>query len=324
MTPTQPISPNPAEGEPQYLGVQRADASDLRRDHWSLRMAPEAWRPYLQLIRFDRSIGSWLLLWPGWWAIALASVAEGHAPSVTLLALFGVGAVLMRGAGCVINDLWDRDIDSKVARTATRPLASGRVRVRQALAFLAGLLGVSFLILLQLTPTAIWLGVASLLLVVTYPFMKRVTYWPQAFLGLTFNWGALMGWVAVTDGLAWPALLLYVGGIAWTLGYDTIYAYQDREDDALIGIKSSALKLGERPQPWLYGFFALALALFGAAALTAGVGGLFWLGWLAALAQAFWQVSTLDINAPRNCLVRFISNKYLGFLLWLGILGAAL
>jgi 4-hydroxybenzoate polyprenyltransferase len=324
MTSSQPISASKAAKRPTYLGVQRADASDQRPGHWSFRVAPESWHPYLLLMRFDRPIGVWLLLWPGWWAITLAAVAEGRSPSLTLLLLFALGAVLMRGAGCVINDLWDRDIDSKVARTAARPLASGRVRVRQALLFLAALLGASLLILLQLTPTAIWLGVASLALVVAYPFMKRVTYWPQAFLGLTFNWGALMGWVAVTDGLSWPALLLYLGGLCWTLGYDTIYAYQDREDDALIGIKSSALKLGERPRPWLYGFYGLGLASIAAAALAVGAGWLFWLGWLAALVQALWQVATLDLLQPRVCLRRFQSNRYLGLLIWLGILGAAL
>ncbi|MEJ1995067.1 MAG: 4-hydroxybenzoate octaprenyltransferase [Limibacillus sp.] len=309
---------------PLYLGVSRADASDTRRDHWAFRLTPESWHPYLLLMRFDRPIGSWLLLWPGWWAITLACLHQGRAPDLRLLLLFGLGAVLMRGAGCVVNDLWDRDIDAKVARTATRPLASGRIRARHALLFLIGLLSVSFLILLQLSPTAIWLGVASLALVAAYPFMKRVTYWPQAFLGLTFNWGALMGWAAVTDSLALPALLLYLGGLCWTLGYDTIYAYQDRDDDLLIGVKSSALRLGEGSRPWLFGFYGLALALFAAAALTVGVGPLFWLGWLAAAAQAAWQVGTMNSDRPRNCLTRFQSNKVFGLLLWLGFLGGLL
>ena len=309
---------------PLYLTSARADASDLRRDHWSFRLTPEAWHPYLQLIRFDRPIGSWLLLWPGWWAITLASLAEGRAPSLWLLLLFAAGSVLMRGAGCVVNDLWDRDIDAKVARTASRPLASGRIRARQAIAFLGALLGVSFLILLQLTPTAIALGVASLLLVVSYPLMKRITYWPQAFLGLTFNWGALMGWAAVSDSLAWPALLLYLGGLCWTLGYDTIYAYQDSDDDALIGVKSSALSLGDNFLPWLIGFYAGALGLFAAAAIAAGLGGFFWIGWLAAAAQMGWQLATLDTSQPRNCLARFKSNAVFGLLLWLGILGGVL
>ncbi len=307
-------------GGPVYYGVSRADASDHRRDHWAFRLTPPGWHPYLTLMRFDRPIGSWLLFWPGAWAITLASLSQGQAPDLRLLVLFGIGAVLMRGAGCVVNDLWDRDIDAKVARTAARPLASGRIRARHALLFLLGLLSVSFLILLQLTPTAIWLGVGSLALVAVYPFMKRVTYWPQAFLGLTFNWGALMGWAAVADGVALPAILLYAGGFFWTLGYDTIYAYQDRDDDALIGVKSAALRLGEGSTPWLFGFYGLALGLFGAAALTAGAGPWFWLGWAAAAAQAAWQVATMRRDRPRNCLLRFQSNRYFGLLLWFGFL----
>lgn len=294
-------------------------ASDIIEDHWSFRMTPPAVHPYLRLSRFDRPIGVWLLFWPGAWSLSMAAAAEGRPPDLRLLSLFAAGSLVMRAAGCVINDLWDRDLDGRVARTALRPLPSGQVTPRQALLFLGALLLAGFVILLQLTPLAIWLGVASLALVVAYPLMKRITYWPQAFLGLTFNWGALLGWAAATGELAWPALLLYLGGIAWTLGYDTIYAHQDREDDALIGIKSAALKLGDRSKPWIAGFYAVAVLLMAAAGGAAGLGWVFWLAVAGVALQVAWQVSTLDIDAPANCLRRFKSNHHFGALLWLGI-----
>ena len=299
------------------------DRSDIRRDHWTLRWSPAASRPYLRLIRIDRAIGTWLLLFPCWWSLSLAAAAEGRLPDPWLLALFGVGALIMRGAGCTLNDLVDRDIDGKVARTATRPIPSGEVSVRQALAFLALQLLAGLLVLLQLNDAAIGLGVASLALVVTYPFMKRITYWPQAWLGLTFNWGALMGWAAVTGGLGWAPVLLYIAGIAWTLGYDTIYAHQDKEDDALVGVKSTALKLGAATRGWLVLFYSLALAGFAAAAIAAGIAWPYWIG-LAAVAALFgWQIATLDIDDPPDCLVKFKSNRFVGWALLAGIVGAA-
>src|SRR5690606_31563514 len=257
-----------------------------------------------------------LLLFPCWWSIALAQAVRGEWPDLRLYLLFGVGAVVMRGAGCTINDLLDRHYDARVARTAERPIPSGQVSPRQALIFLLFLLLLGLAILLQLSGTTIWLGVASLLLVFPYPLMKRITYWPQLWLGLTFNWGALMGWAAVTDGLAWPPLVLYLAGIFWTLGYDTIYAHQDKEDDALIGVKSTALKFGARTRPWLIGFYAAATALFAAA------GWLAWpcyLGVLALGLEVAWQVRLLDIDDPKRCLDLFRSNRWAGWLLLAGL-----
>jgi len=299
-----------------------ASASDIAADHWALRLAPESVRPYLRLIRIDRPIGTWLLLFPCWWSAALAASAAGAWPDPRLIAVFAVGALVLRGAGCTYNDIVDREIDARVARTATRPIASGQVPLGAAFAFLAGLLLVGLLVLLQLNRVAVLLGFASMLLVAGYPFMKRVTYWPQAWLGLTFNWGALLGWAAATGGLAPPAVLLYLAGIAWTLGYDTIYAHQDKDDDALVGVKSSALRLGSATRPGLVAFYALAAALMAAAGLSAGLGWAYLLGVAAVAAQFAWQVATLDIDDPANCLRRFKSNRFVGWLLLAGILAS--
>jgi len=301
-----------------------AEASDIQRDHWALRLAPSPARAYLRLIRVDRPIGTWLLLFPCWWGASLAAVSVGRWPDPWLLALFALGALVMRGAGCTYNDMVDRDIDARVARTAARPIASGQISPRRAAVFLAAQLLVGLLVLLQLNGFAVALGAGALVLVAAYPFMKRITYWPQAWLGLTFNWGALVGWTAEAGQLDTPALLLYAGGIAWTLGYDTIYAHQDKEDDALVGVKSSALRLGARTRPWLSGFYALAAGLFLAAGLIAGLGWPFAVG-VAAVALLFaWQVATLDMDHPGNCLARFKSNRYVGWGLLVGILAAGL
>jgi len=297
-----------------------AGASDIAADHWALRLAPQAARPYLRLIRIDRPIGTWLLLFPCWWSLTLAGAANGAWPDPELVGLFAVGALVLRGAGCTYNDIVDRDIDARVARTAARPIASGQIPIGAAFAFLAGLLLIGLLVLLQFNRFAILLGVASLLLVAGYPFMKRVTYWPQAWLGLTFNWGALIGWAAVTGAVAPPAGLLYLAGIAWTLGYDTIYAHQDKEDDALVGVKSSALRLGTATKPGLVVFYGLAAALMAAAGLSAGLGWVYLLGVAAVTVQFAWQVATLDIDDPANCLQRFKSNRFVGWLLLAGIL----
>jgi len=295
--------------------------SDIQDDHWSLRLAPARARPYLRLIRFDRPIGTWLLLFPCWWSLALAAAAAGQWPDWRLALLFAVGALVMRGAGCTINDLADRDYDAKVARTATRPIPSGQISPRQALVFLALQLLAGLLVLVQLNGFAILLGLAALPLVFAYPFMKRFTYWPQAWLGLTFNWGALMGWAAATGGLAWPPVLLYGAGLCWTLGYDTIYAHQDKEDDALIGVKSSALKLGARTRPWLAGFYAGATALLAAAGLAAGLGWPFFLAVALTAAHFAWQLAALDTANPGDCLMRFNSNRFVGWILLAGLLG---
>src|SRR3990170_6376909 len=257
----------PGTGDTTPLG----DASDIPRHGWIDRRAPVGLRPYLRLMRADRPIGTWLLLFPCWWAVALATPAGG-APDARLLVLFALGAVVMRGAGCTYNDIVDRDIDARVARTAARPIPSGAVSVRQAWVFLALQLAIGLAILLALAPLAILLGVVSLALIAAYPFMKRITYWPQVFLGLTFNWGALMGWAAATGSLEASALALYAAGVAWTLVYDTIYAHQDKEDDALIGVKSTALKFGARTKAWVAGFAAVSVLLLAASVHLGGAG----------------------------------------------------
>jgi len=295
------------------------DTTDIRRDDWAARHAPAGLLPYIRLARLDRPIGTWLLLFPGWWAIALAA---DNWPNWRLMLLFAVGAVAMRGAGCTLNDIVDRDFDARVARTRTRPIASGAIGLRQAVAFLALLLAIGAAILVSLTPLAMLLGVAVLLLVATYPFMKRITYWPQFFLGLNFNWGALMGWAAVTGDLAPPALLLYAGGIFWTLGYDTIYAHQDKEDDVLIGVKSSALALGAATHPALFAFYAAAIGLWGAASLAAGLVWPIWPALALAALQLAWQAATVRIDDPADCLAKFRANRLTGWLVLAGIVAA--
>ncbi len=297
-------------------------ASDIRPEHWLYRLSPAGVWPYLSLMRADRAIGTWLLFLPCLWALLMAPISAGAPPNWWLLPLFALGALAMRGAGCTYNDIVDRNFDALVARTATRPLPSGQVTVKQAVVFLGLQLLVGLLVLLSLPWLAILLGVASLALVFTYPFMKRVTYWPQAFLGLTFNWGALLGWAAAVEGLAWPALALYLGGFFWTIGYDTIYAHQDREDDALIGVKSTALKFGRKTRRWVTLFYILAVIGWGLAGWIAGLGWPFALGLAAAAAQLAWQVVTLDIDDGPGCLLRFKSNKWAGLLLAAGILGS--
>ena len=291
-------------------------ASDMPADTWIDRVAPAGIRPYFRLARFDRPIGVWLLLLPCWWGVALGSPGW---PSAWLFVLFAVGAIVMRGAGCTFNDIVDRDFDGRVARTALRPIPHGDVSVWQAILWMVALSLVGLAVLLQFNGFTVALGVASLLLVAVYPFMKRVTYWPQAFLGLTFNWGALMGWTAVQGQLDPPAVVLYGAGFLWTLGYDTIYAHQDKEDDVLIGVKSTALRLGARTKPWVSAFYVGTIA---AAAVAGSLAGLSWVffGFLALTALHFaWQVATLDTNDPANCLRRFKSNRDAGAVLLLGI-----
>ncbi|WP_073136915.1 4-hydroxybenzoate octaprenyltransferase [Muricoccus roseus] len=294
-----------------------APYTDIRREGLSAWL-PDALVPYALLMRLDRPIGSWLLFLPGLWAFAAAAPDWGRGAWLTLL--FALGAVVMRGAGCVVNDLWDRDIDRRVERTRGRPLASGAVSPKQALAFLAGLLLVGLAILLQLPPAAIGLGVASLLPIVLYPLAKRVTDWPQAVLGVVFTWAAPMGWASATGVLEAPALLLWAAGFAWTLAYDTIYAHQDREDDAMVGIGSSALTLGERTRPFLGVAFAVCILLLAAAGWAAGLHPVFVAALLLPAAHFSWQVHRLDIHDPGLCLRLFRSNRDAGLLIALALL----
>ena len=289
--------------------------------NWVDTLAPAWSRPYLRLSRLDRPIGSWLLLIPCWWSAALAAVAvHASAPSLLRLVLFFIGAFAMRGAGCTWNDIVDRDLDKSVERTASRPIPSGQVSVRRAAAFLVLQALVGLAVLLSFNGFTIALGIASLVIVAVYPFMKRITYWPQIVLGLAFSWGALMGWAAALGQLGLPALLLYAGSISWVIGYDTIYAHQDREDDALIGIKSTALLFGPRTKPMLALFYGVAVVLLGAAGYTAGAGFVFALGLVAFAAHLGWQIARLDIADPDNCLAVFKSDRDAGLILFAGLL----
>jgi 4-hydroxybenzoate polyprenyltransferase len=278
-----------------------------RQTGWVERL-PDRWRDYATLARWDRPIGTWLLLLPCWWGQALT----GPLPSLWLMLLFALGAVAMRGAGCTVNDLTDRRFDRQVARTRNRPLASGRLGTREAFLFIAAQCLVGLLVLTALNWPAVLIAFASVPLIVVYPFMKRVTYWPQAFLGITFNWGALVGYAAVTGTLDLPALLLYAAGFFWTLGYDTLYAHQDKEDDALIGVKSTALLLGAATPGWLLFFYGMTLALLAAAGAFAGKGILFF----AALVPVAWlllrQARGLRLDDPGDCLARFRANRDVG------------
>ncbi len=290
--------------------------SDIDLSQIVFRKTPESWHPYIKLTRIDRPIGIWLLLMPCLWGIFLADngLANMNAHTFRLALLFTAGAALMRTAGCIVNDLWDMKLDAAVDRTKTRPLASGEISISRALQILAGLLGLSFLILITLPHMAILLGVLSLFLVGSYPAMKRITWVPQLFLGLTFNWGALMGWAAVTGHLAKPAFMLYIGGIFWTLAYDTIYAHQDKEDDALVGIKSTARLFGDNSKYFVGLFFALSIGFLIKAKYAASPGILTPLLTALFAAQALWQLKSWNMNDPGTCLKIFKSNQVYGLL----------
>ncbi|WP_334194221.1 4-hydroxybenzoate octaprenyltransferase [Pararhodobacter sp.] len=321
-------APERQEGSAEDRAIQ-----DRVADSWVDTKAPDDLKPYLRLSRADRPIGTWLLLLPCWWGVLLAALAYPETRglgTLWLMIAMALGAFLMRGAGCTWNDITDRDIDDKVERTRNRPLASGAVTVREALIWMAIQMVASFLLLLTFNGAAIFLGVLALLPVAIYPFAKRFTWWPQAFLGLAFNWGALLGWTAQAGHLDWPAVVLYVAGIAWTLFYDTIYAHQDREDDALIGVKSTARLFGENTENWLRGFLVASVVLMSLAIIYA----------LAPLAQplllsltlagawAFgahlnWQLRRLNIHDSGVLLGLFRSNRDAGLIVVL-ILAAAL
>lgn len=294
-------------------------SSDIRSSHPLFRILPPSAHPFVKLGRFDRPIGTWLLLFPGWWSIVLASggIINLKANGWFLLVAFGAGALLMRGAGCVINDIWDIKIDAHVTRTRERPLAAGDLSKKQALTFLAALLAASFCILLTLTPLAIALGVFSLLPITVYPAMKRLTWWPQIFLGLTFNWGALMGWAAVTGGLSLSAVFLYIGGILWTLAYDTVYAHQDKADDAVVGIKSTALLWGEKSARNVSYSLGGAIVFFILAKYAATPSILTPILLLPVIGHAVWQMKGWQPDNPASALDVFRSNRTFAALLFL-------
>jgi 4-hydroxybenzoate polyprenyltransferase len=293
--------------------------TDIRTGDWVDRIVPSMLRPYIRLARLDRPIGTWLLLFPCWWGIAFAAARW---PDGWLILLFGIGAVVMRGAGCTFNDIVDRDFDAKVERTSVRPIPSGAVSVKAAIAFMALQLVLGAAILFSLNRLSILLGLLVIVLIATYPFMKRITYWPQFFLGLNFNWGALMGWAAVRGDLQAPAFWLYIGGIAWTLGYDTIYAHQDKDDDLLIGVKSSALALGRYTRPFLFIFYAAAIVLWAIAGESAGFGWPYRVALICAALQLFWQARQVDTSSQADCSRKFRSNRLTGWILLFGIIAA--
>jgi 4-hydroxybenzoate polyprenyltransferase len=295
--------------------------ADADVGNWVDRFAPASLVPYLRLARVDRPIGFFLLALPCFWSVSLAgrSIDEPY-PDLWLLFLFAVGALVMRAAGCTYNDLVDREIDAQVARTRSRPLPSGQVTPRAALIFMLALCLIGLVVLLSFNSTTIWLGLGVIPIVALYPFVKRFSHWPQAVLGLAFNWGALLGWPAVLGRLDWPAIVLYAGAVAWTIGYDTIYAHQDREDDDLIGLKSTALKFGRATKAWLALLYAIAWLAIVAAGIMAHAGTAFLLGMTAAAAQLAWQVLTLDIDDAENCLERFRSNRDFGAIVLAAIL----
>ncbi|WP_193336776.1 4-hydroxybenzoate octaprenyltransferase [Devosia beringensis] len=300
---------------------QPSTVADAQADNWVDRHAPDWLKPYARLARWDRPIGFWLLFWPCIWGLALAAIAvpeRGFDFPAALLML--VGAVLMRGAGCTFNDIVDRDIDDKVARTRSRPIPSGQVTARDALYFMVAQALLASAVLFQFNRFTVWAAVASLVLVAIYPFMKRITWWPQAFLGLAFSYGALVGWSSQTGGLSWAPVLLYAGTILWVIGYDTLYALQDIEDDALIGVKSTARLFGEHVRPVVAVLYLAAYMLWAAAVVLVGGGLIFAVLSLAAIALLGWQVWTVDPAQPDNPRARFYSNHYVGVALSLALL----
>jgi 4-hydroxybenzoate polyprenyltransferase len=292
--------------------------------NWVDTHAPLWMRPYLRLSRLDRPIGSWLLLMPCWWSAALAAGMTHRVGQLPLIiVLFLIGAFAMRGAGCTWNDITDRDLDALVERTRSRPIPAGQVSVPQAGAFLVAQALIGLAVLLQFNRFAVATGIASLVIVAVYPFMKRITWWPQIVLGLAFSWGALMGFAVTLGRIDATALLLYAGSISWVIGYDTIYAHQDAEDDALIGVKSTALLFGARTRAALMLFYGLAVVLIGAALTLAGAGFPAWIGLAVFVAHLIWQIKRLEIGDPALCLRIFKSNRDAGLLLFAGLLADA-
>ncbi|CAL2037281.1 unnamed protein product [Caenorhabditis brenneri] len=286
--------------------------------------SPPNLKPYLQIMRVDKPIGTWLLYWPCTWSIAMATPA-GQLPSLYMLSLFGAGAFLMRSAGCVINDLWDKDFDKQVERTKLRPLACGSLTEKQAVGLLAGLLSSSLAILLQLNWFSVAVGASSMALVVGYPLAKRYTYWPQFILGLTFNWGALLGWAALKGDLSSSApFWMYAAALQWTLVYDTIYAHQDKADDIMIGVKSTALRLGADTKKWLSAFGVGTVASLTACGMASDQTWPYYVALAATSAQLGWQIGTVDIDNGSDCWNKFKSNSWMGVILFSGIVASTL
>ena len=314
--------------------------ADALKHSWVYRLPKWIW-PYAQLARWERPIGWQLLMWPCWWSFMLAmDLVNSRTPSgaesifvhntnlvLIYLALFALGAFLMRGAGCTYNDLVDIDIDNKVARTRSRPLPSGRASKKAALAFLLVQCFAGLFVLIAISTLqsfTFWLGVASIITVTIYPFMKRITWWPQLFLGFAFSWGALMGWSAIFGEISIISFLLYIGSICWVIGYDTIYAHQDIEDDAIIGVKSTAILFGDKTKIAIFLLYGTALMLFAVAFYLTGVGVLAWIGFIIACGHIGWQIKSLDISSPQKCLQLFKSNNNLGWILFAGLTVSAL
>jgi len=297
--------------------VKTADAVE---GSFVYRHAPAAVRPYLKLARMDRPVGTWLLLWPCLWSTALAADGALTLNHAYLMLLFAIGALVMRGAGCTYNDIVDRDFDGAVERTKSRPIPAGEVSLKGAWAFLVLQSLIGFLVLIQLNPFAIMVGLGSLVLVAAYPFMKRITYWPQAWLGLTFNWGALVGWAAVRGSLDWPAIVLYVGGLFWTLGYDTVYAHQDKEDDALIGVKSTALALGAKTRGAISLFYGLFIFALLGAGILAKLGIIYYPVLAFAGLHLAAQIRRVNIDDAAVCLEVFRSNIAFGWIVFAALL----
>lgn len=308
---------------PHHAELSRdpARASDIRRSI-AERLLPARLHPYVRLARLDRPIGTWLLLLPCWWGVALGLGAQeaGIVQAVVLAVLFTIGALAMRGAGCTYNDIVDRDYDGRVARTALRPLPAGEVTLSQARVFLALQLLAGALVLFSLDTNAIIIGLFSLPVIAFYPFAKRITDWPQAVLGLAFNWGVLVGFAAMTSSLSAAAVLIYAAGVLWTLGYDTIYAHQDKDDDAMIGVRSTALLFGNMTKAWLWLFYGGMLGLLAVGGAWGQLGAGYWIGLIAVAAHLAWQVLTLDIDDPDGCLAKFKANRDTGLLVTAALL----
>jgi 4-hydroxybenzoate polyprenyltransferase len=295
--------------------------ADAGAHNWVDRFAPASVLPYLRLARADRPVGFFLLAFPCFWSVALAARSLDEAyPDLRLLVLFAIGALVMRAAGCTYNDIVDRDIDAQVARTRARPIPSGQVSLQNAILFMVALSLIGFAVLLQFNTFTVWLGLGVLPIVALYPFVKRFSSWPQLVLGLAFNWGALLGWTSVLGRLDWAAVVLYAGAVAWTIGYDTIYAHQDRDEDSVLGLKSTALRFGRTTYAWVAVLYTLAFLAIVAAGIMAHAGMAFLVGMTAAAAQLAWQVATLNIADPDNCLRRFRSNRDFGAIVFGAIL----